>query len=376
MGDDRRQHVELSDTLLFPEGGGQPADHGRLNNEIVADVQWRNGRVVHILTADSAPLQPGAEVSMTVDWPRRWHHMQHHTGQHLLTALTEAQFKIPTVGWYLGAADAYVDLGGALSPTQQEELEAAANDAIRKGIPVTTTLAQDDPEAAAEATTRGLPDSTHGPTRLVTIAGFEPNMCCGTHVSSLKDLQLIKTLQLEALKGGKISRLHFVAGATAIDLFAQLYTRERELIRVLTKPGPALIDEAQRLVKLGKVMAKQNKLLMKELAVLHGTEVEADPAPFVIRHRDDGDLDYAMTVASTGARKKTILITCGKTPDLAFLLAGPDAAIRGPKVVELLQGKGSAGRQGWFQGKFADPTKLQLVRDFFSRYSKRGGPTI
>ena len=37
---------------------------------------------------------------------------------------------------------------------------------------------------------RGLPDDHAGPIRVVTIKSVDSNMCCGTHVSNLSDLQV------------------------------------------------------------------------------------------------------------------------------------------------------------------------------------------
>lgn len=37
---------------------------------------------------------------------------------------------------------------------------------------------------------RGLPDDHVGPVRVVDIKGIDSNLCCGTHVSNLSDLQV------------------------------------------------------------------------------------------------------------------------------------------------------------------------------------------
>ena len=38
--------------------------------------------------------------------------------------------------------------------------------------------------------TRGLPDDHAGPIRIIDIEGIDANMCCGTHVSNLSQLQV------------------------------------------------------------------------------------------------------------------------------------------------------------------------------------------
>lgn len=39
---------------------------------------------------------------------------------------------------------------------------------------------------------RGLPEDAAGPIRIIDIEGVDANMCCGTHVSNLSQLQVKK----------------------------------------------------------------------------------------------------------------------------------------------------------------------------------------
>ena len=41
-----RYHVELDDTILFPEGGGQPDDRGTINNVPVMKISRKGAKVV------------------------------------------------------------------------------------------------------------------------------------------------------------------------------------------------------------------------------------------------------------------------------------------------------------------------------------------
>lgn len=46
------------------------------------------------------------------------------------------------------------------------------------------------PLFSCQVRSRGLPDDHVGPVRVVDISGVDSNMCCGTHVSNLSDLQV------------------------------------------------------------------------------------------------------------------------------------------------------------------------------------------
>ena len=51
-----RYLVVLDRTAFYPEGGGQPADHGVLGGVAVTDVQERDGVVCHTCAGPLAPL--------------------------------------------------------------------------------------------------------------------------------------------------------------------------------------------------------------------------------------------------------------------------------------------------------------------------------
>ncbi|MGH0128075.1 UNVERIFIED_CONTAM: hypothetical protein FKN15_004515 [Acipenser sinensis] len=89
-------NIILKDTILFPEGGGQPDDQGVLNDIPVLRVTRQGADAVHFVTS---PLEEGVEVQMKVDWERRFNHMQQHSGQHLITAIADSMFGFKTTSW-------------------------------------------------------------------------------------------------------------------------------------------------------------------------------------------------------------------------------------------------------------------------------------
>lgn len=53
----------------------------------------------------------GENVKEVIDWDRRFDHMQQHSGQHLITAVIDREFKYPTISWWLGESVSYIELG-------------------------------------------------------------------------------------------------------------------------------------------------------------------------------------------------------------------------------------------------------------------------
>lgn len=86
----------------------QPSDYGYLNNKRVYHVRRKADIAIHFLTE---PLGVGETVVQTIDWERRFDHMQHHSGQHLISAIIEREFKYTTVSWWLGEEVSYIELG-------------------------------------------------------------------------------------------------------------------------------------------------------------------------------------------------------------------------------------------------------------------------
>src|SRR5258708_21249592 len=103
-----RWGVVLDQTLLYPTSGGQPNDLGKLGDANVVDVQDSDERILHVV---DAPV-PTGRVEGCIHWPRRFDHMQQHTGQHLLSAVFQERFGLVTVSFHLGSTVSTIDLKG------------------------------------------------------------------------------------------------------------------------------------------------------------------------------------------------------------------------------------------------------------------------
>lgn len=77
---DGRYAVVLDSTLFHPQGGGQPADAGWIDNQPVETVQSRGDEVLHIV---AKPLSVGA-VNLRVDAALRQLHARLHSAGHLI----------------------------------------------------------------------------------------------------------------------------------------------------------------------------------------------------------------------------------------------------------------------------------------------------
>ena len=116
--------VTLDRTAFYPEGGGQPADHGTLGNARVLDVHEQDGIVTHL--CDRA-LPVGAEVGGHIDWARRFDHMQQHSGEHIISGMLCSAFHCDNVGFHMGADVVTIDYNAPITWEQALEVERQAN---------------------------------------------------------------------------------------------------------------------------------------------------------------------------------------------------------------------------------------------------------
>lgn len=140
-------NVILEDTILFPEGGGQPCDYGTINGEPVRSVTRRGSEAVHFVESTKS-FEEGTQVQQRLDWQRRLDHMQQHSGQHLITELFDSEFNYETNSWWLGSDMCYIELNTKhlLSRESLDLIESKANDTIIEGKEVKVVLV--DPASA------------------------------------------------------------------------------------------------------------------------------------------------------------------------------------------------------------------------------------
>lgn len=343
----------LADTLLYPEGGGQPSDRGRLNGIAVVDVQRSGDGIRHLLESPAA-IGPA---KLELDWERRFDHMQQHTAQHLLSALAAERFGWATTSFHLGANGCDIEIDASRAAGDQlAELEELAAGAIRAARPVTARRVSPEQFAALEIRTRGLPDSHQGDVRLVEIEGIDVTTCGGTHLSSTAEIEVLTLGDTEPMRGGL--RLHWLAGGRVRRRLALLETRQRELRTLFETSGEELSAvAAARLTALHEADRALRKL-SGELAEARAAALAAAPEPIVSARFDGVDAGFLQAVARglvAAAPGKAALLTAASDKGAFFVLtAGAESSLDvtriGPRIAELLGGRGG-GSGRIFQGK-------------------------
>lgn len=356
---DGHYELLLDDGLLYPEGGGQPPDHGTVGGVRVVDVQT-DPQGLRCLAL--GPVAPGP-AAVEVDWPRRFDHTQQHSAQHLVTAVAQDRLRLATVGFHLGEEDTTIDVDGPLSEAGMARLQAWVNEEIRGDRAVSWRLVSLDEYQALDIRSRGLPAGHEGPVRIVEIAGLDHNTCGGTHVSRLGELQLVHLSRVERHKGG--ARLHLVAGGRALAALDAARDRDRALSERLTCPPAEFQPSVDRLLQGARDQARALKERDSELASLLGQNLVLSGGE-AVRHLHRAEADMALLTqvgnAAQAAQPQARLVLTGGGTEGVFLVLGPEdwVARAGPALALALEGRGG-GRGGRYQGKAAHVERAAMA---------------
>lgn len=259
--DERGRWLRLDRSAFYPTAGGQPHDTGVLmvagERLHVVDVQADDTGVWHLVdtVASGDGALVGSAVRGRIDWPRRYRHMQRHTGQHLLSqALVRINSEYGTRSVSMRGADCTIDFGGSVDDGALAAVEAEVNCAARQALAV-MTFEVDDSRLGEYQLRR--PSKVSGKVRLVAIGDYDLVACGGTHLRNSAEALPIKIVGLERVKGGT-NRLTFRAGEEAQADYAQKHAVTSALGVALSAP---LEELNERVDQLRSQLAEQAQLL-------------------------------------------------------------------------------------------------------------------
>jgi alanyl-tRNA synthetase len=239
--------VVLDKSVCYAEMGGQVGDKGSIS---AGDRQWKiantqksGAAFLHLLEEESGP-DPGAEVMVTIDAPRRRAIEGHHTVTHVLHwALHEKVSRDATQkGSYVGPEKLTFDFSsGALTAEQKRQVEQLVNEKVAENAAV-SWMEIPYAEAKKRSDIQQFFGDKYGETvRVVQIGGedgklngYSMELCGGTHVRATGDIGSFRIVREEAIAAG-IRRIEAVAGEAAKDWAKQEAQRQQEKFDALAR---------------------------------------------------------------------------------------------------------------------------------------------
>lgn len=233
--------VILDKTAFYPEGGGQPADHGTLGSARVFDVKEQGEEILHLC---ETPLEIGATVEGAIDWDRRFHLMQQHSGEHILSGFLHAATGCDNVGFHMGADCVTIDFNVPLTAQQIAEAEEKANRYILGNHPVHTMYPEKD--ELQHLPYRSKKELT-GQVRIVEFPGADLCACCGVHVKMTGEIGMVKILSCQKFHEGV--RLEMLAGNAAMDYLFKCFEENKKVSGLLSAKQHETAAAAERICK-------------------------------------------------------------------------------------------------------------------------------
>ena len=336
--------VALDRTAFYPEGGGQPADHGTLGDAAVTDVHEKDGVVFH--TCDKA-VEIGQTVTGSIDWARRFDHMQQHSGEHIISGILCAGYRCDNVGFHLGADVVTIDYNADISWEQALDAERKANETIWADRAV--EIAYPSPAELAALDYRSKKELT-GKVRIVTFPEADCCACCGTHVLRAGQVGLVKVLSCQKFREGV--RLEIVCGGRALRYLGTVYDQAKATgQRLSVKPTDTYAAVERLEAELSAAKARMASLEETAFAAIAKEQAgKGDVVLFQPAMKGDSVRRLADAVAHQCGGLAAVF--AGEDGQFAYALIRADGGDLSALVKELnkaLQGRGG-GRNGFAQG--------------------------
>lgn len=352
--------VVLDRTAFYPTSGGQPFDTGRIGSASVTETLDLGDEVAHVLSADIAQ---GTAIKGEIDWPRRFDHMQQHSGQHVLSAAFDRLSDNPTISFHMGVDACTIDLAREASPREIQAAEAMANGIVWENRPVSIRFAT--AEEAAALPLRKDP-ARGGTLRLIEVADFDLSACGGTHVAQTGTIGTIAVVGAERFKGG--TRVTFACGQRALRWFSTFRDAVTGSVRVLSVlPGelPAAVERVQDEAKeLRRTIRRlQETLAAREAERLAATAYDVGAARLAVHVLEGWDAAGLKAIASgmtTAPRIAVALLASTPAPSIVIARSFDvplDANDLLRSIVQQFSGRGGGKAdlaQGGFSGRVDD----------------------
>jgi alanyl-tRNA synthetase len=358
-----RRAALLDRTAFYPTSGGQPFDTGVLGSAKVVDVVARDDEM--ILHVVEGAIERGP-IHGSIDWNRRFEHMQQHTGQHVLSAALERVCHVRTESFHLGALSSTIDLAREVSPSEIAAAELEANTIVWDDRPVTIRFA--DETAAAALPLRKEPKRT-GLLRIVEIEGIDLSACGGTHISRTGAIGSIAVSSFERFRGG--TRIEFRCGGRALQGYRALRDSLSAASRLLSTARddvPGAIERLQAESKLARTRVKdlQEQLAQYQAAALAARGASVEDSVHVVERVDGWDMAGLKAIAlAVAARPGHLVVLVGGTPVSIVAARASDVTADAAAIVKAATakfgGKGG-GRPELAQGGGLNGSPDDVVR--------------
>ena len=348
--------ITLDKTAFFPEGGGQQADTGYINDFKVLDVQIKDDVIYHTV---KNPVSVGDTVKCKLDWDTRFARMQGHTGEHLVSGIIHSLFGYENLGFHMSEKTMTLDPSGVLSDKDIKEIERRANMAVYENKAVKAYYP--DASLLKDLEYRSKLDLTEN-VRLVNIDSYDTCACCAPHVSRTGEIGIIKIIDYIQYKGGM--RLTMVCGINAFEDYVKLHDESKKMMHLLSSPRD----------KVCEFVMRDHEVIGTQKATINRLNAELSKANLDIRKIGTKTLGFTKGASFDDMRnlvnensenaELSAFFSEGENGDFSYIISSATLDVRDTvkALNESFNGKGG-GRPNYAQGKIIG--KKEDILSFF-----------
>lgn len=337
--------VVLDRTAFFPEGGGQYADTGFLNQARVLDVHEKEDVVYH--TVDE-PLAEGASVHGTLNWGERFEKMQQHTGEHIVSGLVNAKFGYNNVGFHLGSDYCTMDFDGPITKEELKKIERVANQAVWANLPVNVTYPSKEELKEMEYRSK---IEIEGQVRIVTVPGYDVCACCAPHVDRTGEIGMIKLVNMINYKGGE--RITMLCGSRALRDYDKKDDQAKEISGLLCAKELEIAEAVRHLKEEQTSLKSKMASMQQKMLEFRAQEIPVDDeitAVFDAELSGNGPRELMNLLLNKGA-KISAVFAGNDTDGYRYVIGSKteDVRLLAKKLNEAFNGRGG-GKPEMVQG--------------------------
>ena len=378
--------ILTNQTPFYAESGGQMGDTGSIGSDkgLRADVEDTSkplGRLhAHQAVIREGEVAVGDAVHLSVDVERRGRVRANHSATHLLHAALRHRLggHVTQKGSLVAPDRLRFDFSHPKALTSEDiaAVEEEVNRHIRENDDVTTRLMTPDEAIAAGA--MALFGEKYGDeVRVLSMgqheeASYSVELCGGTHVNALGDIQLFKIVGESAVAAG-VRRIEALTGEAARQWLTGREDKLKEAAAALRASPDEVPARVATLIEDRRRLERELAEARKALALGGGSKAEAAGPEQVGGHGFIGQVidgmdpkalrglvDDAKTRLGSGVATLVAVndgrasVAVGVTDDLVGSLSAVDLV---RKAVEALGGQGGGGRPAMAQGGGPDGSK-------------------
>lgn len=279
---DEEVSIVVSDSVFYPQGGGQLGDQGVVSTEtgsfMVTDTLKKGSYITLTGKVIQGEIEKGQLAELLVDQKLREKTQQNHTATHILHKVLRQVLgtHVEQAGSEVGPDRLRFDFTHFSACTKDElhEIQQRVNDIIGQSLPVTTE--ETDINTARNKGAMALfGEKYEKQVRVVSVGEFSLELCGGTHVKNTSEIRYLMILS-EGGIGSGLRRIEAVTGAKAFEILEGYHKDLTIVSETLKCQVSEVTDKAESTAQRIKELEKEINQMRQKMVGSLKDEILAD----------------------------------------------------------------------------------------------------